>query len=69
MLVAENQAAYNGAIDPGYMILDFERDNVNRDVVYPRGLAELDEIYNVPSSVTVNANAHVHTVLETLTTV
>ena len=69
MLIQENQGAYNGAIDPGYMILDFERDNVNRDVVYPRGLAELDEIYNVPSSVTVNANAHVHTVLETLTTV
>jgi len=69
MLLAENQSAYNGAIDPGYVVLDFERENVNRDVVYPRGLAELDVDYVVASSTTVNSNAHVHTVLETLTTV
>lgn len=68
-LIQSNELAYNGVIDPGYMILDFERENVARDVVYPRGLAELDEIYNVASGTTVNANAHVHTVLETLTTV
>lgn len=68
-LITDNEQAYNGLIDPGYMILDFERENVNRDVVYPRGLAELDEIYNIPSTTTINSNAHVHTVLETLTTV
>lgn len=68
-LIQDNQAAYNGIVDPNYVILDFERDNVQRDVVYPRGLAELDQIYNIPSTQTINANAHVHTVLETLTTV
>jgi hypothetical protein len=68
-LLRENQLNYSGPIEPGYMVIDFEAENLNRDVVYPRGLAELDVDYYVPSGTTVNANAHVHTTLETLTTV
>ncbi|HEV3136169.1 MAG TPA: hypothetical protein VG348_15880 [Acidimicrobiia bacterium] len=68
-LMSENQRNYDGPIDPGYMLIDFEQANVRRDVVYPRGLAELDVDFFVPTSITPNANAHVHTVQETLTTV
>jgi hypothetical protein len=68
-LMDENQRNYDGPILPGYMLLDFEQSNVRRDVVYPRGLAELDVDFFLPNSITPNANAHVHTVQETLTTV
>ncbi len=66
-LVEENQRDYNGPIRPGpeYLVLDFEKENWQRDGVYPRGLSELETIVGIPS--TPNANAHVHTVLETLT--
>ena len=63
---------YNGLIEPGatYWILDFELENWQRDGVYPRGLSELTvAIYvGIAAGTTVNANAHVHTVQETLTT-
>lgn len=67
-LLEENQRDYNGLIEPGYFVLDFEKENWQRDGVYPRGLSELETIITIPGSVTVNANAHTHTVLETLTT-
>jgi len=68
-LMEENERNYDGAILPGYMLIDFEQSNIRRDVVYPRGLAELDVDFYLPTSITPNANAHVHTVQETLTTV
>ena len=69
-LLEENQRLYNGLIEPGatYWILDFESENWQRDGVYPRGLSELMTIVGIAAGTTVNANAHVHTVQETLTT-
>lgn len=66
MLLEENERRYDGLIDPGYFVLDFEAENPRRDLVYPRGLAELKINTQVPSSVTVQPNAHVHLALETL---
>jgi hypothetical protein len=67
VILEENQRDYNGLIQPNYVVLDFEKENPARDLVYPRGLAELALVIDIPTSVTVNANAHTHTVLETLT--
>ncbi len=69
-LLEENQRLYNGLIEPGptYWVLDFEAENWQRDGVYPRGLSELMTIIGVAAGTTVKANAHVHTVQETLTT-
>jgi hypothetical protein len=66
-ILEENARDYNGLINPGYVVLDFEKENPARDIVYPRGLAELAVVIDVPTSVTVQPNAHTHTVLETLT--
>jgi hypothetical protein len=66
MLLEENERLYNGLISPGYAVLDFEAENVQRDAVFPRGLSELAVNTKIPTSVTVNPNAHVHVVLETL---
>lgn len=69
-LLEENQRLYDGLIEPGpvYWVLDFEAENWQRDGVYPRGLSELMTIIGVSASTTVNSNAKVHTVQETLTT-
>jgi hypothetical protein len=69
-LLEENQRLYNGLIEPGpiYWVLDFEAENWQRDGVYPRGLSELMTIIGITGSTTLNANSHVHTVQETLTT-
>jgi hypothetical protein len=67
-LLEENQRDYNGLLEPGYFVLDFEKENWQRDGVYPRGLSELEVIIGVPAATTVNANAHVHLTQETLTT-
>jgi hypothetical protein len=66
-ILEENGRDYNGSIKPGYIVLDFEKENPARDIVYPRGLAELAVVIDVPNTVTVQPNAHTHTVLETLT--
>ncbi len=66
VLLEENQRLYNGLITPGYFLLDFEAENVRRDAVFPRGLSELAINTRIPTSVTVNPNAHVHVALETL---
>jgi hypothetical protein len=66
-ILEENARDYNGLVTPGYIVLDFEKENPARDIVYPRGLAELAVVIDVPTSVTVQPNAHTHTVLETLT--
>lgn len=67
-LLEENQRDYNGRIRPGYWLLDFEKENIQRDVVYPRGLSETATNLVLPGSVKVEPNAHIHTVLESLTT-
>lgn len=66
-LLKENQDDYNGLLQPGYFALDFEKDNPQRDLVYPRGLAELSVRITIPSTITPNANSNVHLALETLT--
>lgn len=67
-LLEKNAQDYNGRVLPpaGYSILDFEVDNPARDIVYPKGVTELQLVASVPPSVTVNANARVHFVEETL---
>jgi hypothetical protein len=75
----ENQRNYNGlinggttaalaAIGPGpqYLVLDLENDNPDRDLIYPRGVAELQAVQKITAGTTINANAHVHFVEETL---
>lgn len=57
---------YNGPIAPNYGVLDFEGDNPRRDIVLPKGLSELMIINKVAAGTTVNANARVHFVEETL---
>jgi hypothetical protein len=61
----ENQRNYNGLINP-YLILDLENDNPQRDLIYPRGVSELQTVAKITAGTTINANAHVHFVEETL---
>lgn len=61
----ENQRNYNGLINP-YLILDLENDNPQRDLIYPRGVSELQSIVKITQGTTINANAHAHFVEETL---
>jgi hypothetical protein len=65
-LIEKNSQDYNGRVKPGYGVLDFEVDNPRRDLVYPKGVTELQLVAVIPSSITPNANAHVHFVEETL---
>lgn len=75
----ENQRNYNGLINggttaalaalgpgPQYLILDLENDNPDRDLIYPRGVTELQAVAKISAGTTINANAHVHFVEETL---
>lgn len=62
----ENERNYNGLIQPGYLILDLENDNPARDLIYPRGVSELQAVAKITNGTTVNANAHMHFVEETL---
>lgn len=66
MLLEENSRNYNGLIKPNIFVLDFEVDNPQRDIVYPKGVTELALVPVVASSVTVNANARVHVTEETI---
>lgn len=63
-LLSKNIRDYNGLIAPGFMVFDFESDNPQRDLVYPKGVSELAVEVNNPISP--NANARVHFVEETL---
>lgn len=65
-LLEKNVQDYNGRIKPGFAVLDFEIDNPARDIVYPKGVTELKVIPRVAAGTTVNANARVHTLYETL---
>ena len=62
----ENERNYNGLIQPGYLILDLENDNPQRDLIYPRGVSELQAVTKISAGTTINANAHTHFVEETL---
>lgn len=62
----ENERNYNGLIQPGYLILDLENDNPRRDLIYPRGVSELEAVTKITAGTTINANAHLHFVEETL---
>jgi hypothetical protein len=75
----ENERNYNGliqggttaaaaALGPGpfYLVLDLENDNPDRDLIYPRGVTELQAVAKITQGTTINANAHVHFVEETL---
>lgn len=67
-LLSKNAEDYNGLILPkaGYSVFDFEADNPSRDLVFPKGVTELQTAYRVPAGTEVNENAHVHFVEEAL---
>jgi hypothetical protein len=67
-LLEKNVQDYNGRILPaaGYSILDFEVDNPQRDLVYPKGVTELLMAAVIANGTTINPNAHIHFVEETL---
>jgi hypothetical protein len=59
---------YNGDINPraqSYMVLDFEVDNPRRDVVYPKGVIDLQLVATVTAGTSLS-NAKVHVVAESL---
>lgn len=64
-LLEKNARDYNGLIQH-YAVLDFEGDNPARDLVYPKGVSELAIEVNIPTGTTINANAKVHFVEDTL---
>jgi hypothetical protein len=69
MLIEKNQADYNGRVQTNGLTwtwLDFEADNAVRDVFLPENLVELQAMFVIPTSVTVNAGAYVDYLEETL---
>jgi hypothetical protein len=68
MLVEKNSHDYNGRIlrAMGYVLLDNEVDNPVRDLVYPKGVTELQFVVVIPTSVTLGANPRGHIVEETM---
>ena len=66
LLLDENQKNYNGVLLPGYKVFDFEADNPDRDIVYPRGVSELQLVNKITPGATVNNGAKCHFVTETL---
>lgn len=65
-LVEKMGQDFNGRIKPGYIVLDFEVDAPQRDIVYPKGITELLLAIKIPAATTINPNAHVHFVEETM---
>jgi hypothetical protein len=67
-LLSKNAEDYNGRILPkaGYYVFDFEADNPSRDLVFPKGVTELQTVQNVSSETEVNENAKVHFIEEAL---
>jgi hypothetical protein len=69
-LMEKNARDYNGTIKAGssgsIAVFDFEGDNPARDLVYPKGVTELAVEVNIPTGTTINANARVHFVEDTL---
>lgn len=65
-LVEKMGQDFNGRIKPGYIVLDFEVDAPQRDIVYPKGITELLLAIKIPAATVINPNAHVHFVEETM---
>lgn len=65
-LVEENARNYFGRLRPGYLCLDLENENPDRDLIYPLGVSELNAVAKITAGTTVNPNARVHFVEETL---
>jgi hypothetical protein len=65
-LLEKMQQDYNGLIAPNFAVLDFEVDNPQRDLVYPKGVTELKSVAKVPAATTVLAGSKVHFIEETL---
>jgi hypothetical protein len=65
-LLSKNVRDYSGLLKPNWIMFDFEIDNPARDLVYPKGVSELAVEVNIPTGTTINGNARVHFVEETL---
>ena len=65
-LLRENQEDYNSPLGPGYLVLDFEKDAPDRDIVYPKGVTELQLINTITAAATVDAGAYCYFTAETL---
>ena len=67
-ILEKNVHDYNGRIlkPAGFVVIDNEVDNPVRDLVYPKGVTELQVVAVIPAGTTLNANAHAHAVEETM---
>lgn len=65
-LLRENQEDYNGPLGPAYLCLDFEKDSPDRDIVYPKGVTELQLMNTITAAATVDAGAYCYYTAETL---
>lgn len=66
VLLAINNEHYGAPLPYGYLCLDFVKTSPIRDAVYMPGLTELRVVPVVTSGATLDANAKVHTMQETL---
>jgi hypothetical protein len=51
---------------PRYLLLDLEASNPMRDVILPKGVMDLQQIFTIAAGTTINAGAQVHQVEEIL---
>jgi hypothetical protein len=68
VLLEKNAHDYNGRIlkGAGYVVLDNEVDNPVRDLIYPKGVTELQLVVVIPTTVTLGTNPRAHAVEETM---
>lgn len=68
VILLKNQHDYNGRIvkAAGYVLFDNEVDNAVRDLIYPKGVTELQLVATIATGTTINANAHAHAAEETM---
>lgn len=67
-LLAKNQTDYNGLLQPNWIVIDNEVDNPLRDAVFPKGVSELKIEVDIPQGTTINPNARMHFLQESLFT-
>ena len=65
-LLAENANDYSGVLSPKAVVIDFAAHNQRRDGLFPKAIADPEIVVNVPTAVTVNANARLYAVQESL---
>jgi hypothetical protein len=70
-LIEKNARDYNGGIlpvggAPTFTVFDFEGDNPQRDLVYPKGVSELAVEVNIATGTGINSNARIHFCEDTL---